>query len=286
VRDLLRPVVGDFVAKTALNMASKRIGKTAETLALSDASPSCRTSGLGGYKCFCDTCDDAAATPCGSDAECVAVGATRCGGRRCLGGAVHGTPCTTSADCGGAPCGTLSSTAPNSCNDLVCTPTSDGRGQCTSGPVHLVCGPFATFRGCGSDLECSAFRSCRGGANEGGPCAGGGDCPGGTCEPETCSVLKFRSCYPDNGVVGTRCFGGTNDGAACSVPADCPDGFCGGGSVSVPGTASVPAASEWDVTLASMPSCLPPRSASAENSIIGLPGLLRHQLSLHVRALP
>jgi hypothetical protein len=36
VARLLRPVVGEFVAKTAISMASKRIGKTPETIELSD----------------------------------------------------------------------------------------------------------------------------------------------------------------------------------------------------------------------------------------------------------
>jgi hypothetical protein len=36
VARLLEPVVGQFVAKTALSMASKRIGKTPETVELSD----------------------------------------------------------------------------------------------------------------------------------------------------------------------------------------------------------------------------------------------------------
>ncbi len=36
VTTILAPVVGDFIAKTSLSMASKRIGKTAETIALDD----------------------------------------------------------------------------------------------------------------------------------------------------------------------------------------------------------------------------------------------------------
>jgi hypothetical protein len=37
VARVLKPVVGEFVAKTAISMASKRIGKTPETIELSDA---------------------------------------------------------------------------------------------------------------------------------------------------------------------------------------------------------------------------------------------------------
>ncbi len=35
-RDLLTPILGEFVAKTSVSMASKRIGKTPDTLAQED----------------------------------------------------------------------------------------------------------------------------------------------------------------------------------------------------------------------------------------------------------
>ena len=38
VRDLLSPIVGDFVAKTSVSMASKKIGKTPETVTDGDLS--------------------------------------------------------------------------------------------------------------------------------------------------------------------------------------------------------------------------------------------------------
>src|SRR6185436_18940124 len=53
------------------------------TRTLSAASPNCTAGGYQGFKCMCDTCDDAAATPCASDADCSPGGI--CGGLRCIG---------------------------------------------------------------------------------------------------------------------------------------------------------------------------------------------------------
>lgn len=36
VKDLLAPIVGDFVARTSVSMASKRLGKTMETVTNAD----------------------------------------------------------------------------------------------------------------------------------------------------------------------------------------------------------------------------------------------------------
>lgn len=36
VRDLLAPIVGEFVARTSLSMASKRLGKTPDTISKED----------------------------------------------------------------------------------------------------------------------------------------------------------------------------------------------------------------------------------------------------------
>ena len=56
---------------------------------LSTSSPNCRAPGFTGLKCFCDTCNNAAAQPCGSNADCPdpagPIGPI-CGGRRCSGG--------------------------------------------------------------------------------------------------------------------------------------------------------------------------------------------------------
>ncbi|MBI2838925.1 MAG: hypothetical protein HYX75_11450 [Acidobacteria bacterium] len=39
IRDFLTPIVGEFVARTSVNMASKRIGKPPETLTKVDLNP-------------------------------------------------------------------------------------------------------------------------------------------------------------------------------------------------------------------------------------------------------
>src|SRR6266404_2224167 len=57
-----------------------------QTITLSAASPNCRAGSHTAEKCFCDTCNNAAAAPCMSNADCTAVGATICGGKRCVGG--------------------------------------------------------------------------------------------------------------------------------------------------------------------------------------------------------
>src|SRR6185369_16842912 len=70
-----------------------------QTLTLSAANPNCRAVGWTGNKCFCDTCNNAASTTCSTDADCTAVGATTCGGKRCVGGPNAGTPCSNSSEC-------------------------------------------------------------------------------------------------------------------------------------------------------------------------------------------
>jgi hypothetical protein len=258
-----------------------------QTRSLSAASPSCRASGFTGMKCFCDTCDNQAATPCSSNADCAAVGAAICGGKRCLGNAVNrGAPCQNNSQCPNGACGVPGSpSAPNACADGICTPTVGDDGECMAGPVDIYCGPTATFHGCLNDAECSQYLSCTGGTRDGAVCAGPSDCPGGSCDANTCSVVRVRPCFTDNGVTAPRCFGGAQDGVGCSLPADCPDGFCGGSRVTASGTASVPAADEWDVTLAGL-TCAQPASLDLASSLSGFPGLLRATFVGHVRALP
>jgi hypothetical protein len=126
-------------------------------------------------KCFCDTCDNAAATACSSNADCAAAGATVCGGKRCLGGSNGGAPCTAPSACsGGGFCGRPGeATEPDGCID-GCTATANGEGECQNGPVDSNCAPPEQYLGC----------------------SGSADCPiTGTCN------TVFRACYPDNGVL-------------------------------------------------------------------------------------
>jgi hypothetical protein len=160
------------------------LGTGTQTKTLTAASPNCRAGGWAASKCFCDTCNDLNAEPCSSDADCPISGGNPgvCGGRRCLDGTNAGNPCVTGADCPSGSCGRPGeATAPNGCDDGVCTPNtppdvdSVNEGTCAAGPVGGFCA-IETWRACLS----------------------GADCPlsGDSCVPTT------RECYPDNGVVG------------------------------------------------------------------------------------
>jgi hypothetical protein len=103
-------------------------------LATSEASPNCRASGWGDRKCLCDVCDDPAATPCHSNADCP-------------------SPSGTPGVCGVGNRG--AATQQNTCVDRVCTPTGPDTGVCQSGPSdsHCVVQPF---RSCLDDADCPA----------------------------------------------------------------------------------------------------------------------------------
>jgi hypothetical protein len=146
---------------------------------LTASSPPCRATGFTTLKCLCDTCNNAAATPCSSNADCVAVGATVCGGKRCWGGTNDGAACANTSECPGGVCGVPGqATAPNECSDAVCHPTTGDEGECSGGPFEQFCGPTATMIPCGADSDCASY-------------------PGNTC-----SIRKYRGCFTDNGVIG------------------------------------------------------------------------------------
>ena len=162
------------------------------TKTLSASSPTC--GGDSTEKCLCDTCNNLAATPCDSNADCTAVGATICGGRRCIGGSNAGAVCANVTACpGGGICGRPGEpTKASACLDdtatvgvLDCTDTApvDGEGECTSGPITQHCSVASGHaqRGCTSDGDC-----------------GGG---GGSC------VSENRQCFLTGGFSGKN---GTN----------------------------------------------------------------------------
>ncbi|MCC6850456.1 MAG: hypothetical protein IT294_18355 [Deltaproteobacteria bacterium] len=154
---------------------SSRTDPVVKTLAAT--SPNC--TGAGGNKCLCDTCNNAAASPCSSNADCVAVGATQCGGRRCLGGSNNGAPCTNVAECPGTgtacarpgeptrPAACLDNTAANGNPNRVfeCTDgDANGEGECTNGPTDQNCSLASGHaqRGCLADGDCGgAAGSCQ-----------------------------------------------------------------------------------------------------------------------------
>ncbi len=177
------PIAVNKIADLQLGL-STTTGVAVRTL--SAASPTCRAPGFGGQKCHCDTCNNAAATPCASNTDCTAVGATTCGGKRCLGGSNNGAACSVASECpsGGTCAVPGAATAPNACaggvGDCVAgdnaPATSANDRICLTGPVDQHCGPTETFRSCTTGADCTF--------------------PG-----DTCSVLRSRECY-GNGSVG------------------------------------------------------------------------------------
>ena len=144
----------------------------------------CTAAGFGGQTCFCDTCATAAGEACNVDSDCPA--AITCGGLRCAGGINNGLPCTARSDCDGAFCGRVGNpTAPNQCNDAVCSlnPSDlDGNdeGLCNAGPFDRQCS-LETFRGCTSDADCNPPPS--------------GNC--NNCVPGQSCTFAVRQCFLD-----------------------------------------------------------------------------------------
>jgi hypothetical protein len=169
------PLSGGQIGALPINLSSTTAGVTRT---LSNDSPGCRAA--VGSKCFCDTCASAGAAPCSTNADC--AGAV-CGGLRCRGGTNSGNVCTTagtSTECPGGACGVPGqSSAPNACDDGVCSATAAdaNNGECAGGPFDRFCVPHDTFRACSSDIDC-------------------------TFAGDTCAGGKNRPCFLDNGAVG------------------------------------------------------------------------------------
>jgi hypothetical protein len=215
--------------------------------AVTASSPNC--SGVTGPKCVCDTCNNAAAGPCDSNADCPISGGNPgiCGGRRCLGGTNDGGPCGgagggASACPGGGSCGRPGQpTAPNACVDqtaipgsgTVCmdtAPVGDNRGECPEGPLTGVCSVASGHaqRSCGNANEC---------------CDDPPLCAGDPAVPGDC-IISNRLCFLDNGL---------------------------GGSIEADGLADPPVQDTSDPTLAAV-FCIAPTSLPAVNAAAGLPG--------------
>ncbi len=191
------PATNIGTSSSALNL---QLG--GQTWTLSAASPSCRAAGFTGNKCFCDTCSNAAAAPCSSNADC--AGGATCGGRRCQGGANNGAACSVTSACPGGACAVPgAATRPNACNDGECTPhtppdnDSVDEGECAGGPFECFCA-IETFRGCTSDADCTADAD------------------------DACTFCKNRECFTDNGVIGGTVSVGGDDltlgSLSCAVP--------------------------------------------------------------------
>ena len=185
------PLAGGVIATLPIDL-SNTTGTKSRTL--STANPLCRAIGFTTNRCQCDTCNNAAATPCATNADC---GAGICGGKRCSGGANNGTACAANSECPGGACNVPgAASAPNQCDagsgDCVPDPGTPSPNDfiCSSGPTEQFCGPVETFRGCFSNTDCTR--------------------PG-----DTCSISRNRNCF-DNGLVG--------DVVAATGQADPPSG--------------------------------------------------------------
>lgn len=168
---------------------------TTQTTSLATNGVKCTAPGFTTLDCFCDTCATAAAEPCNSNADC--LGGAVCGGKRCVGGSNSGAACTTPSQCPGASCGRPGqATAPNQCDDGVCSPdpsdaSSPNDGVCEAGPFDRFCS-IETFRGCSADGDCNPAPS--------------GSC--GNCVPNQTCTGGFRNCFLDpivrTGTPGTQ----------------------------------------------------------------------------------
>jgi hypothetical protein len=247
-----------------------------QTVSLSATNPNCRDPVFSGDKCFCDTCNNLAGTLCSSNADCVLVGATVCGGKRCLGGVNPGAPCANNSECPGTGggCGVAGeATRPNACNDGTCSSTMTCVGGCNN---FLDCtGAFKCVGGGNDAALCTVDSECPGGAcNDqcpGGACVAGneGTCAAGPveqfCTPQetfrgcatnadcphtgdTCTLRKFRDCFLDNGGIS--------------------------GSVAVSGTSYPTCGNVGSGTVGAL-FCVPPVAANLVNNDFGLPGLSR-----------
>ncbi len=146
------------------------------TKTLTTNSPNCTDS--PGDKCLCDTCNNSSAEACSDNSDCPdpagPVGPV-CGGRRCLGGANGGAPCSANTECPGVAqgCGRVgAATQPSGCQDdttvadtlIECADVDgDGEGVCTSGPTDKNCSVASGHpqRGCDDDGQCGgAVGSC------------------------------------------------------------------------------------------------------------------------------
>ena len=277
------PPPGNFAGALGINLD---IATGTQTKTLTAASPQCRQTGYTGVKCFCDSCNNVNQEGCFTNADCPdSLGETGiCGGRRCIGGADAGKPCS----------------------------------QCIGGTNHGAnCTVASQCPGGSCPTGCPGF--CAGGANSGAVCNNVSECPGGTCPLGACNrpgeATQPNSCNDDTNTPGFDCGPvGDNEGECvngpvdqvCSIqtfrscsndaqcafhPDDCPDCLPGqtcitrnrqcftdngviGASVSVDGEPDVPCGDTSRPTVGTF-FCVAPVGAAAVNAAGGLPALGR-----------
>jgi hypothetical protein len=244
-----------------------------QSVTLTADNPPCRAAGYSGSKCFCDTCNNLAGTACSVNADCVAVGATVCGGRRCLGGANAGSPCILISECPGGGCGVPgTATQPNECSDTICSPV-------------MTC-----VGGCNDFLSCTGAFKCEGGTNVDTLCTVDSECPGGTCSEQcpggACVTGNEGTCAagPFEKFCAIETFRGCANNADCMRPGDsCTlekfrdcflDNGVLGGSVTVSGVTYPSCGGSGSGTVGAF-FCIPPTASGSVNNSSGLPGLGR-----------
>ena len=253
------PLAGSSIANLPIALKNST---NPESRSLSAASPNCTAFGFTTLKCPCDTCDNAASTPCSSNADCGGSGI--CGGLRCLVDApTPGTPCSsegtgsdpaccTEVTCTSGMVGTCGRpgepSKPNACSNGQCISgggTDDG--QCQLAPSDNLCS-VETFRSCSSNNDCR-------------PPSEGGTCGGCATGLQTCGV-KRRECLFD-------------------LDAN-PGPF---GTITVNGMEDTPVNDTSHPILASL-FCIAPTGSSSVNAVAGLPGLGKLKLSGTAQGLP
>ena len=147
-----------------------------------------------GGNCFCSTCPTAQAEACNTNADC--PGGLACGGRRCIGGANNGTPCSTNSQCASGICNrpgtpTQRNACLGECEPNPGDPSNPNEGICPDGPIDQTCS-LEPYRGCTSDVDCNPAPS--------------GNC--GDCLPNQVCQSSLRQCFLDPivrvGTPGTR----------------------------------------------------------------------------------
>ncbi len=240
----------------ATHHIAMELGTDTQTRTLTAASPTCRETGFSSFRCLCDTCNNASAQPCFSNADCPLSGGNPgiCGGRRCIGGGNDGAPCTINSACPSGLCNRPGeATKPNACLDdtnnpgLDCVDIGNNEGQCSTGPSDARCS-VETFRSCATTSDCNPPPS--------------GTCPDCPALGQSC-VDRHRACFLDNGAIG--------------------------GSVSVSGSPDVPCGDVAKPTLGALFCLAPAQSGSFTsfyNAGAGLPGLGRIRIPSVMRTLP
>ena len=246
------PAVGTRVGTLTIDLA---IGTADQTRTITMDNPQCNAGmPYAGFRCHCDTCNNAAAEACATNADCPPSGGNPgiCGGRRCIGGVNAGAPCAATSECPGSFCNFLGEpTQPHACLDdsvtpidgTVCQHVGDNEGECPEGPVTPRCS-VETFRTCGGDAQCN-------------PPTAGGSCE--TCVAgQTCVALN-RPCFTGDGIVG--------------------------GAVHVAGAPDVPCGGLSHPTVGSF-FCVAPTGSPSVNTAAGLPGLGRVRIPGRVVVAP